>query len=576
MMTVFKKQSDRSGKESTMQISRIVLAAAALLLAGQVHAKATRYLVVMKDKSAFSQMHMQLKNRSEFALSGVQLGLGSQTVRPFAESTATVEDTLGNLNTLVVVSESKEEMQKLAKNPMVAMVEAERFYPAPKPVGGFHLNKPWSYDVNYATLAAPGDLGVKTPWGINAVKAPAAWAKSNSGRGARVLVLDTGIDKNHPALRANYEQGRDFTGEPAAEYPEADGVGHGTHVAGTIAAAMGKDGFVGVAPEAKLLMGRVCTENGCSTVAVAQGINWGISQKVDIISMSLGGPFATNAEKQAVANAITSGIAVIAASGNDGTAKVSFPAALPNVIAVGAVDPKLVKAPFSQWGKELFIVAPGVEVVSSVPQGTAQEGKVSLRLGGTIDDVPNTTFAGGADIPSPIGGELVAAGKGKPEDYKNLSIQGKIALVQRGEISFGDKAKNALTAGAKAVVIYNNEPGLFKGTLTQDGSKMGISAFLIEQKVGETLANAIKAGQTANAELAVVAGDYDAYAGTSMATPHVAGVVALMKATNKSLTPAQIRDIIKTTATPLSPNTANEYGNGLINAEAAVNKAALN
>ena len=155
-----------------------------------------------------------------------------------------------------------------------------------------------------------------------------------------------------------FRSGQDFTGaSTGADF--TDHVGHGTHCSGTIAGVMDSNGFTGVAPKAKILMGRVCSEEGCSSVAIAQGINWGITQKVDVISMSLGGAWSTPGERDAIAKADKAGLTVVAATGNDGTNKVSYPAALPTVIAVGAIDRNLNKADFSQYGPEVAVTEIG-------------------------------------------------------------------------------------------------------------------------------------------------------------------------------------------------------------------------
>ncbi|WII71618.1 S8 family serine peptidase [Bdellovibrio sp. 22V] len=521
-------------------------------------AQAERVIVIMKDKEAFKSAHMAYKMKGSYALKGFTWGSSSA----LAQVDGQVEDSLANLNTLIIDAKNDAEIEKLKANPAVAYVEKEIFHEAPRPVKGM--------------LASPRTkqqkLGQKTPWGIHTVKAPQAWAVSNKGEGARVLVLDTGIDEAHPSLKANFEKGQDFTGDSnGSDY--TDKVGHGTHVAGTIAGVMDRSGFTGVAPKAKVLAGRVCSDNGCSNIAIAQGINWGISEKVDVISMSLGGMWSTPAERDAVNKADKAGITVVAASGNNGTGKVSYPAALPTVIAVGAIDNTLKKADFSQYGPELAIVAPGVAVVSSVPQGTGRESSVTIAIGTKAGKVNSSTFQGAREVLTPETNVLVPAGLGKAEDFANVDVKGKYALIARGEIKFSEKVENAIKAGALGAVIYNNAPGLIQGALTEDGSVLPIAVFMIEQTVGQEIVKQIAAGKEVKATLQTVATDYAAFDGTSMATPHVSGVVALMKSANKALTGAQVKTILKQTAQPLGPNTANEYGAGLVNAEAAVNAA---
>lgn len=130
-----------------------------------------------------------------------------------------------------------------------------------------------------------------------------------------------------------------------------------------------------------------------------------------------------------------------------------------------------------------------------------------------------------------------------------------------------------MKAGAIAVVIHNNAPGMIGGSLSTDGSTVSIPVFMIEQASGEAMRNAIAAHQTVQARMSVVATSYATMDGTSMATPHVSGVVALMKSVNHSLTPEQVRQILTQTAHPLGPNTNNEFGSGLVDAQAAVHQA---
>lgn len=509
-------------------------------------AQAERVIVIMKDQQSFKAVNQSFKVKGTWSALG---------------SAGEVESTLTNLNTLIVDAKDDAAIAQIQANPMVAYVEKEIFHEGPRPVRGFIASP----------LAKKKVVSQKQPWGIDAVKAPQAWTASKEGEGARVLVLDTGIDAAHTSLGKNFEQGMDFTGDSdGSDY--TDHVGHGTHVAGTIAGIKERSGFTGVAPKAKILAGRVCSENGCSNISIAQGISWGIAQKVDVISMSLGGMWSTPAERDAVQKADQAGITVVAASGNSGTPKVSYPAALPTVIAVGAISEDLKKAEFSQWGPELAVVAPGVAVVSSVPTGTGREGSVEIALNGKSGRVTSSTFQGAKEVLAAETNELVVSGLGKPEDF-STAVRGKYALISRGEITFGDKVKNAITAGAAGVIIYNNAPGVIQGSLTNDGSTLAVPVFMVEQTVGNNIVAAIGKGEVVTATLQTIATDYSAFDGTSMATPHVSGVVALMKAANKSLTGAQVKDILKRTAQPLGPNTANEYGAGLVNAEAAVNEA---
>ncbi|MES2803232.1 MAG: S8 family serine peptidase [Bdellovibrionota bacterium] len=540
----------------------IVVLVATIAVCNVASAK-DRYLVIYKSQQGYAAMNQYM------------LTEGVSSVK--------VEESLVHVNGQVLETSNVNAINALRNHPEVEVIEAETFRASPKPVNGFKLvkaAKTWNKDSvvsNDDTQNVPHlNEGVATPWGIMAVNAGQAWDTARAGANARVLVLDTGIDPNHPALKKNFEKGRNFFQSFDGPNPEdfLDKEGHGTHCAGTIAASYNEaTGFTGVAPLAKILMGRVCGDLGCSNIAVAQGINWGVEQKVDVISMSLGGPSISAGERKAVANAEKAGVTVVAASGNGGNAAVSFPAALPTIVAVGAVDSSIKKTSFSQWGPELDIVAPGAAVVSSVPQGTGRDSVTEIVVDGVKTLVKSAAFSGTKLFPVAKVGELVPAGLGKAEDFAKVNVAGKFALISRGEISFADKVKYALAAKAIGVVVYNNTTGLMQGALSEDGTELDVAVVMIEQTVGQNLVAQINAGTKASAEIVTVASDYAMFDGTSMATPHVAGVVALMKSANKKLTPAQVRTILGTTALALAPNDANQYGKGLVQADKAVKMA---
>lgn len=529
--------------------------------------QAAKYMVSFKSKREFGQMHTQYVLRSNMNLAQV---LGGTQV---TQAEVSVHESLENLDSMIVDTEDPAALAALESSGAVQFIEPEIFHPAPQPMSGFQKWTPWDVSLHQPMDVNPTEttqVGPKTPWGIKTVRAPEAWSQARYGQGARVLILDTGLDVNHPALKDNFEKGMDFAGTGGSDI--TDEVGHGTHVAGTVLGVLMTDGFTGVAPKAKLLAGRVCVAEGCSNLAVAQGINWGIREKVDVISMSLGGPIGSMSEKKAVEAAEAAGVVVVAATGNDGTGKISFPAAFATSIAVGAIDSGLKRAAFSQYGPELDIVAPGVSVISSVPQGSGRESSVKLQIGnGSSQQVKSSTFVGTVEVPTPMTNELVYSGLGHPTDFKP-TVKGKFALIARGEIAFADKAKNAIAAGAAGVVIYNNAPGLLQGAVSTDGTLLPVPVMMIEQTSGETVKKQLDAGVIAKATIQTLATDYSAFDGTSMATPHVAGVVALIKAANPRLTPAQVRTVLSSSAnSSVGPTT--EYGAGLVNAEAAVRKA---
>lgn len=542
-----------------MGIGKLLISALVLVLGTSAYAsEAKRYLVKFKSP----ETHAKLSHK----LNGIQAAsISSQgATLKVLNTQAILTQALDNIQLMVVESSDAASIEALRNNPAVAFIEEEVFHPLPQPMATHSRS---------LSNVVDKSSNIPMPWGITAVKAPEAW-NTTRGAGARVAVLDTGLDQTHPALISRTDKVRNFTGGNADDVK--DDVGHGTHVAGTVLADGLNGGLVGVAPEAKLLMGKVCGSNGCSSIAIASGINWGVSEKVNVISMSLGGFFITSGEIQALKAAEAAGITVVAASGNGGTPNVSYPAAYETCVAVGALDSSLHKTDFSQWGPELDVVAPGADVLSAVPVGTGRESRATLDFddGKGSNEVKSMTMVG-SPVMNIQNMDIVFAGLGKPGDFTGVNVSGKLALISRGEITFADKAKNAIAAGAAGVLIFNNTTGLLQGALTEDGSEIAIPVAMIEQTVGEEVKTALTQSRAVRASLAIEKTDYASFQGTSMATPHVAGVVALIYAANPGITPAQVRELLKNTATALGPNDENQYGSGLVNAEKAVQNASI-
>ncbi|AXC52602.1 serine protease [Bacillus spizizenii] len=229
------------------------------------------------------------------------------------------------------------------------------------------------------------------PEGIKVIKAPEMWAKGVKGKNIKVAVLDTGCDTSHPDLKNQIIGGKNFTDDDGGkEDAISDYNGHGTHVAGTIAANDSNGGIAGVAPEASLLIVKVLGgENGSGQYEwIINGINYAVEQKVDIISMSLGGPSDVPELKEAVKN----GVLVVCAAGNEGdgderTEELSYPAAYNEVIAVGSVSVARELSEFSNANKEIDLVAPGENILSTLPN------KKYGKLTGTSMAAPHVSGA---------------------------------------------------------------------------------------------------------------------------------------------------------------------------------------
>ncbi len=276
---------------------------------------------------------------------------------------------------IVIASLTEAEIRKLESNGNVEAVEEDGEFYAVQDYPGVPQ---YPYYPQYTTAISlqprlrenlfiegqPSPLAETVPAGIAQVKAPAAWDASR-GKGIRVAVLDTGIDHMHPDLAPNFRGGISFV----PGQPPMDGNSHGTHCAGTIAAAINGAGVVGVAPAASLYAVKVLSNQGNGNWSwLIAGIDWCINNGIHILSMSLGGGGAPAALENMCNVAFNKGLLLVAAAGNNAGA-VLQPATYNSVIAVSAIDSANVIAAFSNRGPKIELCAPGVSVLSTIPGG---------------------------------------------------------------------------------------------------------------------------------------------------------------------------------------------------------------
>ncbi|MFI7315300.1 type VII secretion-associated serine protease mycosin [Streptomyces hygroscopicus] len=229
-----------------------------------------------------------------------------------------------------------------------------------------------------------------TPWALQRVMLDQLWEDTKGldpkGRPVRVAVIDTGVDNTNRQLKDAVDTtygkevrkpGKKSLSKGKKGDGTDDSVGHGTKVAGIIAARPHPGtGFVGIAPEAKIIPIRQNDEKGSGTTdTMATAINWAVSAKARVINISQDTvkPLQANSKlQQAVENALKADVVVVASAGNDGldgNVKKTYPAAYDGVLAVGASDRNNERAAFSQSGDFVDVAAPGVEMVSTVPKG---------------------------------------------------------------------------------------------------------------------------------------------------------------------------------------------------------------
>jgi subtilisin family serine protease len=214
-------------------------------------------------------------------------------------------------------------------------------------------------------------VGETLPWGVDRIDADVVQDGGNYGTGVKVAILDTGIDLDHPDLAV--AGGATFV--EGTTSPDDDN-GHGTHVAGTVAALVGNGiGVIGVAPEAALYAVKVLDSGGSGSYSdIVAGIDWAVANGMQVINMSLGGRFDSQTLQDACDNAYAAGVLLVAAAGNSGNPagkgdNVAYPARYSSVIAVAATDSSDKRASFSSTGPDVELAAPGVDILSTYNDG---------------------------------------------------------------------------------------------------------------------------------------------------------------------------------------------------------------
>ncbi|HEX7420926.1 MAG TPA: S8 family serine peptidase [Thermoanaerobaculia bacterium] len=408
------------------------------------------------------------------------------------------------------------------------------------------------------------------PYGIDLVHARDVWPFTRGGNSSiNVAIVDTGIDYTHPDLKDRYQGG--FNAFTKTNDPKDDH-GHGTHVAGTIGATDNSFGVVGVAPEVRIWSAKVLMANGSGTdESVMAGIDWVINKKNEIggnwiINLSLGADMPSDPERDIFARAIAEGILVVAAAGNNGTRGLEYPAAYDRVVAVSAIDSDSKLAGFSSFGAGTVFAGPGVDVLSTFRTGVITNAEIDANATPLDSALPINGSALG-DVTA----DTVYCGIGKPEQFP-ADARGKIALITRGTLYFRDKTRNAIAAGVVGVVIV---PPL------EDGSRSSWTLLIDPADSDTTWPVVVSASTTQGKNLVDNAGkmpititvapdDYALLSGTSMATPHVVGVAALVWSLAPNATAEQIRLAMKLSAFDLGAAGYDEdFGYGRVDALAS-------
>lgn len=469
---------------------------------------------------------------------------------------AKIHYTFDNIG-LFAATVSAQALQGLRRNPNVEFIEADQ------------IRSPDAQEI---------------PYGIDMVQARDVWdadrdgtidAGAPTGEGIRVCVIDSGIHAGH----------EDFEGvNIAGGFPEGkwnfDHCGHGTHVAGTIAAANNDLGVVGVSPgKVSLFIVKVFgndVQTNCVWTFSSQLIdaaNRCHDAGAKVINMSLGGSTPSRGEELVFRSLEKRGVLSIAAAGNHGvpttpTDAYHYPASYDSVVQVAAVDSNKALAGFSAKNDQTELAGPGVAVLSTYPLGPA------APVTSGADSYPAIPMAN--SFVGVVTAALVSGGLCNtalpPGD---TSWSGKVVLCQRGAASFLLKSQNVASGGGVAAVIYNNQPGDLNGTLGNDLSVIPhIPVVGVTQASGQALlATHIGDATTVDSRLPLNYNGYAFLSGTSMATPHVSGVAALVWSANPFWTNQQIRAALEVTAEDLgAPGYDTSFGWGLVQAKAALDE----
>ena len=210
----------------------------------------------------------------------------------------------------------------------------------------------------------PNDSLLDEQWAIESMNLPALWAVTTGSPEIIVAVLDTGIDKNHEDLAGQVIGEVNFTDSPTID----DIYGHGTHIAGIIAAKSDDFGVVGVAPDVRLLNVKVANDRGrCQVSDLAEGIIWAVDNGTNVINISIEIMESSPELEKAVNYAWNQGAVIVAAAGNDGSDNPVYPAFYTNCISVAALKEDSSLAPLSNQGDWVNLAAPGYKIYSTLP-----------------------------------------------------------------------------------------------------------------------------------------------------------------------------------------------------------------
>ncbi len=347
-----------------------------------------------------------------------------------------------------------------------------------------------------SAAAATNDPNFGSQWGLSRLQAEASWLVSRGG-GQTVAVVDTGVSPE-PDLAPQLLTGWDYVAGHADGRSDANG--HGTHVAGIIAATANNGvGGSGLAPSAKVLPVRSLDASGSGYWSdVANGIVYAVNQGAGVINLSLGGHSGNSSLQAAIDYATSNGRVVVAAAGNDGTSVPTYPAAYPGVIGVAASTQSDAVAGFSNSGSAVDVTAPGVGILSTVPGGYASMSGTSMAapfVSATAALLRSAAVArglGSVNVESVLASSATdIAAPGRDANSGAGLINPRNALCSVGGCSFGLKANVSLKrttltvrlnrAASQHVILQRKVGGKWKRVAKKVTAANGVASFKVKR-----------------------------------------------------------------------------------------------
>lgn len=406
----------------------------------------------------------------------------------------------------------------------------------------------------YRTMATTNDPMLNQLWGHSKVGAQSAWDQSQ-GNDVLVAVVDTGVDYNHPDLQGRVIKGPDLANN---DNDPMDDQGHGTHVAGTIAATGNNGvGIAGIAYNSKVLAIKVLGRDGSGdTSKIANGILKAAEMGAKVINLSLGGPQSSSVLKSAVDKATQQGALVVVASGNENTQTPSYPAAYPNALSVGSTTSSDSRSNFSNYGSTVDIAAPGSDILSTTEKTYKKQSGTSMAsphvaagaaiLLGKNPSLTNTQLR-----------ELLTSTGDSASGFSNSAVKRMNLVKALAAVSSnpgttpnpGDTEAPSVPSGVKALAASSTQVQLSWNASTDNASVAGYRVYRNGQQIATTAGTSYAdSGLAAGTAYAYTVAAYDG-AGNVSAQSAPANITTPSAGTELTISDVYLKNLSSNAAT---------------------------